>query len=73
MNIETVTEQALRLNAHSRAYLAEILLESLDNEDDVVSPEWQQEIKKRCLEIQGNPDILIDGELFMSELKDQYL
>lgn len=74
MNIETVAQQILSFNANSRAYLAEVLLESLDYEDDVViSGQWRQEINKRCEEIKDNPDRLIDGELFISELKKQYL
>ena len=67
MNIETVAQQALSFNANSRAYLAEVLLESLDYEEDVViSEQWRQEINKRCQEIKNNPDCLIDGESFMS-------
>ncbi len=74
MNIETVAQQALSFNANSRAYLAKVLLESLDYEEDVViSEQWRQEINKRCQEIKDNPDGLIDGESFMSELKRQYL
>ena len=74
MNIEVVAQQALSFNANSRAYLAEILLESLDyGEDVIISKQWQQEINKRCEEIKDNPDCLIDGALFMSELKKQYL
>ena len=41
MNIEAVAQQALSFNANSRAYLAEILLESLDYEEDVIiSEQW---------------------------------
>ncbi|MDO9270585.1 MAG: addiction module protein [Methylobacter sp.] len=74
MNIETITEQALKLEPASRAYIAEILLESLDYEDDfIVSGKWQQEIQKRCKEIDADPSLLIDGEQFMVELKQHYL
>ena len=49
MNIETITEQALKLEPTLRAFVAEILLESLDYEEDfVVSEAWLQEIQKRC-------------------------
>jgi len=34
MNIETITEQALKLEPALRAYIAVILLESLDYEED---------------------------------------
>jgi putative addiction module component (TIGR02574 family) len=74
MNIKTITEQALKLEPALRAYVAEILLESLDYEEDfVVSDAWQQEIKKRCDEIDADPSILIDGESFMAELNQRYL
>lgn len=74
MSIESITEQALNLAPACRAYLAEILLESLDYEEDVeVSEAWQQEIKKRCQEIDANPAILIDGNKLVAELKQHYL
>jgi hypothetical protein len=43
MNIETITEQALNLTPTSRAYLAEMLLESLDYSEDFA------ELKQRYL------------------------
>ncbi|TAL55732.1 MAG: addiction module antitoxin RelB [Methylovulum sp.] len=74
MNIETLTEQALKLAPASRAQIAEILLESLDYEEDfIVSEAWRQEIQKRCKEIDADPAILIDGEKVMDELKQRYL
>ncbi len=73
MNIETVANQALKLNVNARAYLAQILLESLDYEDEIiVSSQWREEIKKRCQEIKNSPEILIDGKSFLSALKEQY-
>ena len=74
MNIETIAEQVLKLEPVSRAYIAKILLESLDFEEDfLVSEAWQQEIQKRCNEVDTNPSLLINGEQFMSELKQRYL
>lgn len=74
MNIETVANQALKLNVNARAYLAQVLLESLDYEEEIIiSSQWRQEIKKRCDEIKNSPEILIDGKSFLSELKGQYL
>ena len=74
MNIETITELALKLEPALRAYIAEVLLESLDYEEDfVVSEAWRQEIQKRCKEIDTNPPLLIDGEQFMAELRQRYL
>ena len=74
MNIETIAEQALKLEPASRAYIAEILMESLDFEEDFIASEaWRQEIQKRCNKIDTNPSLLINGEQFMSELKQRYL
>ena len=74
MNIETITEQALKLEPALRAYLAEIQLESLDYEENFyLSVAWQQEIQKRCDEIDADPSILIDGESVMSEFRQRYL
>jgi Putative addiction module component len=74
MNIKIITEQALKLEPALRAYVAEILLESLDYEENFdVSEAWRQEIKKRCDVIDADPSMLIDGETFMVELKQCYL
>ncbi|MEQ1558875.1 MAG: addiction module protein [Methyloglobulus sp.] len=74
MNIETITEQALKLEPALRAYVAEVLLESLDYEEDfVVSDAWRQEIKQRCHDIDADPSLLIEGERFMAELRQRYL
>ena len=74
MNIETITEQALKLEPALRAYIAEILLESLDYEEDfIVSDAWRHEIQKRCKEIDTNHSLLIDGEQFIAELKQRNL
>jgi putative addiction module component (TIGR02574 family) len=74
MNIETITEQALKLAPAGRAYIAEILLESLDYEEDFfVSEAWRQEIQKRCQKINSDPSLLIDGEQFIADLKQRFL
>lgn len=74
MNIEILTEQALKLAPAERAQIAEILLESLDYEEDfAVSEAWRQEIQKRCQEIDDDPSLLIDGEKIMDKLKQRYL
>jgi len=47
--VETITEKALKLSSPARACIAEILLESLDFEEDFpISEQWQREIMKRC-------------------------
>ncbi|WGS85560.1 addiction module protein [Methylomonas sp. UP202] len=74
MDAQTITEQALKLAPAARAYIAEILIESLDYEDDFpVSEEWRQEIEKRCKEIDANSALLLDGEQVMAELRQRFL
>lgn len=51
--IKEIADKALMLSPSARAELAEILLESLDYEEDFeISPEWAAEIRQRCLEIE---------------------
>ena len=48
---------------NSRAYIAEVLLESLDFEQDFpVSEVWKAEIDKRCREIDQGEVELIPGD-----------
>lgn len=49
-NIDDIIDSILALPANSRAYLAELLLESLDFEEDFpISEEWMKEIKKNVV------------------------
>jgi len=53
---QNILDDALQLEPTARALVAETLLESLDlDEDFAVSKEWQEEIRRRCIELdQGN-------------------
>lgn len=74
MDAQTLIEQALKLSPAARAYIMEILIESLDYEEDfLVSEEWRQEIEKRCKEIDANSALLLDGEQVMAELRQRFL
>jgi hypothetical protein len=47
VEVEEIAEKALMLSPSARAHLAEILLESLDYEEDfAISPEWMTEIRR---------------------------
>jgi putative addiction module component (TIGR02574 family) len=51
-SLEKVAEDVLSLPHESRAYLAERLLESLDETEDFsVNPAWLAEVKRRLREI----------------------
>lgn len=53
----------LELPLQMRAFLAEKLLESLDEETEFqMSEEWKREINRRCQEIDNGHVTLIDSE-----------
>ena len=66
---DSIIEEALHLPRESRALLAEKLLESLDYEEGfVVSPEWTEEIGRRCREIDEGTATLVSSEQVFKEL-----
>lgn len=71
--LEELTRNLLELPAEERARLAEILLESLDYEDDFpVSDEWKQEIQRRCQEIDSGQVKLIPADSALEMLQKKY-
>ena len=49
---EQIVAEALELPVTARAFVAEKLIESLDADAGAeLSPEWKQEIRRRCQEI----------------------
>lgn len=72
--VKNIIEEALALPSNRRAYVAEVLLESLDFEEDfLVSDEWRIEIEKRCREIDSGEVELIAGEQAMNSLRERFL
>ena len=66
---DSIIDEILRLPRESRALLAEKLLESLDCEEGFeVSPEWMDEIKRRCREIDDGTVTLSSSEKVFEEL-----
>ncbi len=73
VEIEEIAEKALMLSPSARAHLAEILLESLDYEEDfAISPEWMDEIRRRCREIDSGEVELLPGEEALAALQKKY-
>jgi putative addiction module component (TIGR02574 family) len=71
--IEELVEKALKLPSTARAALAELLLESLDYEEDfLISDEWMNEIQKRCREIDEGKVKLISAEDALAQLQKKY-
>ena len=51
-NVDKIVSEALTLSPQARAFVAEKLIESLDAEKGPdLSPEWRDELNKRCKEI----------------------
>ncbi|MDP2862150.1 MAG: addiction module protein [Desulfobacterales bacterium] len=73
LEVENVAKKALNLSPSARAYLAKILLESIDFEEDfTISKEWIDEIYRRCKEIDNGEVELIDGEEALGTLRKKY-
>ncbi|MGR9107056.1 MAG: addiction module protein [Gammaproteobacteria bacterium] len=71
--IKDIIDEALTLPSDSRAYIAEVLLESLDIDDDFpVGDIWRAEIEKRCREIDTGEVTLIPGDDAMVSLRDRF-
>ena len=71
--VKDIIDEALTLPSNSRAYIAEVLLESLDFEEDFkVDEAWRAEIEKRCREIDVGEVELIEGEEVMANLRDRF-
>ena len=72
-NAKKVLEEAMQLEPGSRATIAETLLESLDFEEDFeVSQAWQEEIQRRCEQIDRGEVELIDSDTVMAELRKKH-
>lgn len=72
--IQDIAERVLKLPPTSRAYLVEVLLQSLDYEEDFpVSDEWMNEIHHRCHEMDEAQVQLIAAEDALDQLQKKYL
>lgn len=69
-----VIESALQLPSQIRSFLADKLLESLDIEnDEKLSPAWQDEIIKRCKEIDDGVVKLVPAESVFRDIAVMHL
>ncbi|KAF0191226.1 MAG: hypothetical protein FD165_1996 [Gammaproteobacteria bacterium] len=68
-----ILDEAMQLEPTERAFVAETLIESLDlDEDFAISPEWRDEIRRRCADIDSKRTILIDSASVINELREKY-
>jgi putative addiction module component (TIGR02574 family) len=62
-SVDKIVAEALELPSPLRAFLAAKLLESLDVEGArELSPEWKEEIRRRCREIDEGTVQLVEAE-----------
>lgn len=68
-----ILDDALQLEPTTRAFIAETPLDSLDLEPDFpLSQEWQEEVRRRCAEIDSGKTQLLDGAMVINELREKY-
>lgn len=68
-----ILDEAMQLDPAGRALVAETLLESLDlDQDFAVSPEWLEEIRRRCTESDSGKAQLLDSAMVLNELRGKY-
>ena len=68
--LEKLTNQALKLPQSARAYLAERLLDSLEQDDDFeVSSEWLAEARRRGRELDSGRGRAVNGEVALKRLR----
>lgn len=72
-DLKKLAEEVLQLSATARAYLAEILLESLDFEENFpLSEAWLAEIRRRCQDIDNGKVELVPTAAALSALRKKY-
>ena len=65
---EQIVAEAMELPSQMRAFVAEKLIESLDLEPDhELSPEWQEEIRRRCREMDEGRAVFHDADEVFAE------
>jgi putative addiction module component (TIGR02574 family) len=71
-SLEQMAEQVLKLPRESRAFLAERLLDSLDEaEDFTVSEAWRNEVKRRAKEIESGAVTSLPAEEVFANLEEE--
>jgi hypothetical protein len=66
-----IIDEAMQLHPSIRAFIAEVLLDTLDVEENfLVSSSWQEEIQKRCAAIDTGTARLVDNESAFRNLRN---
>ncbi len=70
--MDDLVTQALALPETSRAFLAEKLLESLEQDDDFpLSDQWRDEIRRRCAELDVGEGTSVPAAEVFSDLRQR--
>ena len=69
----SLLQQALNLNPDERYEMAQQLLDSLDDADDLLpdDPAWRAELDRRLEEVEKHPERLLDGKTVMAEIRER--
>ena len=68
VSYEKVKDDALHLPIEDRSRLASRLLESLDDDDDI-SPEWKDEIRRRVREMKSGTAVMVPHDEVMANVR----
>ena len=68
MSVQDVEAQALKLPSHERARLAEALIASLDEEDEIAHA-WAEEAERRCEELRSGAVSGVPAEEVFSRMR----
>lgn len=72
MTVAQVTRDALNLNANNRAFLAHVLLTTLDEPNDEWLNAWGIELKKRKAAVLSGESQLLDYDEVMDDLRARF-
>jgi putative addiction module component (TIGR02574 family) len=65
-------EEALHLPRMDRSKLASRLLESLEEDDREISPEWREELRRRASDIDSDKEQLIPADGIWKEINQRF-
>ena len=77
MSYEEIMREAMALSDEERGRMAAELWESIEVPEGsaqraAVAQAWEAEIAKRCRELDANPEVAIDGESFLREMRARF-
>mgnify|MGYP001420384788 CR=1 FL=1 len=71
MTLDTLQAELLKLSAADKARLLDVLLDSID-EDEEVEREWQRVADEREAELESGAVVAVDGPTVLARLRAKY-